>query len=118
MWQDGNLRQAGSLMACAFDRLGRQVYSAIVPDSRSITTIRREWMTRYAPAEFSGASGSLYGYSPVFPGIGADDLLTVNYYDGYSFLDFMSGDSLAYSPQRGYGTMPAATDGNLPAKGG
>lgn len=111
--QDGNLRQDGSWRMMFYDKFGRQV---IVMTGR--VTDPEQWASAAEHASFTG-SGSLEGYAINWEIPSSSNILQVNYYDNYDFLNSFAAisDSLAYVAMTGYDNKYQGASEALAAKG-
>lgn len=114
--QNGNLRSENKMMISLCDSLGRNAVTGIV----SVTDVV-DISNAVAFAAFVGNnSNNTYGYT-VNAGINlADvDILSVNYYDDYSFLSTFASDSssLNYKSMADYSGRYIATQNSLSARG-
>lgn len=111
--QDGNLRQDGSWRIMLYDKFGRQV---IVMTGR--VTDPEQWASAAEHASFTG-SGSLEGYAINWEIPSSSNILQVNYYDNYDFLNSFAAisDSLAYVAMTGYDNKYQGASEALAAKG-
>ena len=114
--QNGNLRSENKMMISLCDSLGRNAVTGIVDETDVV-----DLSNAVAFAAFVGnSSNNTYGYT-VNAGINlADvDILSVNYYDDYSFLGTFASDSssLNYKSMADYSGRYIATQNSLSARG-
>ena len=95
--EDGNQRQEGRHTVYAYDRLGRLAYSAEIDGAISGADAGQG---RVAFA----SGGWIYGYDCPGEQVDEEDVLAVNYYDDYEFLDLFTGHKteLSYRSRNGY----------------
>ena len=115
--QDGNQRTHDKWTSYKYDRLGRLVYTAEIADTKPFSQLLSDFAGWLVVEEFS-TQGHEHeqrdtGYSKSFYHLAETDLLTVNYYDSYDFLELLDGQTknrLAYAAEDGYGEQyPNAT---------
>ena len=115
--QDGNQRARGKWTSYKYDRFGRLVYTAEIVDDTPFGQLAGNFGGWLVVEEFS-TQGHEHeqgdtGYSKNFYHQAETDLLTVNYYDNYDFLELLDGQTksrLAYAAEDGYGEQyPDAT---------
>lgn len=114
--QNGNLRSENKMMISLCDSLGRNTVTGIVNETDVV-----DLSNAVAFAAFVGnSSNNTYGYT-ANAGINlADvDILSVNYYDDYSFLSTFASDSssLDYKSMADYSGRYIATQNSLSARG-
>ncbi len=85
--QDGNLRQKGKWMCTFYDALNRPVLTALVNSPGEFSTVEPAFKEVSYNASFS--TGTYFGYNVGLPAIftSSVQVLTVTYYDNYSFLN-------------------------------
>ena len=114
--QNGNLRSENKMMISLCDSLGRNAVTGIV----SVTDVV-DISNAVAFAAFVGnSSNNTYGYTANAGIELADvDILSVNYYDDYSFLSTFASDSssLDYKSMADYSGRYIATQNSLSARG-
>lgn len=99
--QDGNQRAKGQWAFTAYDRLGRVAYSGVTSESRTATQLRNAYKDLAPRVDFN--SQNELGYPILYQNVTAGDILLMNYYDYYDFLDkFAFCDSLQYRTINGY----------------
>jgi len=89
--QDPVQRSSNEWAFVRYDRLGREVYSGIVTYTGTLQSLRDGYATSSYNESFTG-SGSIGGYTSTSQTInaGINDVLTVNWYDGYTQTDKIS----------------------------
>lgn len=108
--QDGNQRLANKWTMCAYDSLGRDLYTAEVELSQDVIQLINlfadKWQVEYYRADQQGEiHPSGYASSILDPDDINPQLLTVNYYDNYEFLGLFPNteqQKLSYSQQSGF----------------
>ena len=102
--QDGNQRNSGEWTAFVYDSLFRLAFTATMHRNVTASTLRAETTSDNTKAEFS-TTGNFYGYSYENNYISIDDILSINYYDNYEFLDIYPElkSQLTYGTMTGYG---------------
>ena len=117
MTQDGNLRESGECLFTLTDAFGRGCVSGIAKKAISLS----ESINDVVLAERCTATDSLGGYAVKGGCISlpSDNLLKVNYYDDYSFLDGKQfGRELSYRNVSGFDVRyVCASDASISAKG-
>ncbi len=128
--QDGNQRGKDKWSVHKYDRLGRLLYSAEIVDTQSHAAWLTWFYDRVMTEEFS--TGTLEwpmsdtGYSCGYFHNRSTDVLTVNYYDTYDFLELPAYRNqkslLSYQPVEGYdkayvASPPVGDSGGLNARG-
>ena len=99
--QDGNQRAKGQWAFTAYDRLGRVAYSGVTSESRTAAQLRNAYKDLAPRVDFN--SQNELGYPILYQNVTASDILLMNYYDYYDFLDkFAFCDSLQYRTMNGY----------------
>ena len=99
--QDGNQRAKGQWAFTAYDRLGRVAYSGVTSESRTAAQLRNAYKDLAPRVDFN--SQNELGYPILYQNVTAGDILLMNYYDYYDFLDkFAFCDSLQYRTMNGY----------------
>ena len=86
--QDGNQRHKGELTFLLYDVFGRQTVSGVLK-----SVVPPDISNMIVSSEFRG-TGGLAGYTTNI-NIPSSNLLTVNYYDDYQFIDMMSAQEKA-----------------------
>ena len=98
-----------------YDRLGRLLYSFEHTDTTPIATLREKLKSICAEETDSGTNYLGIGYTNTTVSWGTDlQLLLVNYYDDYKFLESLGSTEssyLAYQVKSGYGTRSDYADG-------
>lgn len=100
--QDPVQRSSNKWAFVRYDRLGREVYSGIVTYTGTLQSLRDGYATNSYNESFTG-SGSIGGYTNTSQTLnaGINDVLTVNWYDGYSYTgvkSFVAADSQVGQP--------------------
>ena len=99
--QDGNQRAKGQWAFTAYDRLGRVAYSGVTSESRTAAQLRNAYKDLAPRVDFNFQNE--LGYPILYQNVTAGDILLMNYYDYYDFLDkFAFCDSLQYRTMNGY----------------
>ena len=115
--QDGNQRAHDKWTSYKYDRLGRLVYTAEIVDTKPFSQLLSDFAGWLVVEEFS-TQGHEHrqgdtGYSKSFYHLAETDLLTVNYYDNYDFLELLDNYTkghMVYTAEDGYGEQyPNAT---------
>lgn len=114
--QNGNLRSENKMMISLCDSLGRDAVTGIV----SVTDVVDISNAVVFAAFVGNSSNNTYGYTANAGIELADvDILSVNYYDDYSFLSTFASDSssLNYKSMADYSGRYIATQNSLSARG-
>ncbi len=106
MTQDANQRSRSAWLFTKYDAFGRVAYTGKTSDNRDRDAIQTEinaltgnlWVTRGAPVLIGGAT--MYYDNGGYPNAQNAEVLTINYYDDYSFLG--SEDALFNNPGTTY----------------
>ncbi len=110
--QDGNQRLVNKWTVYKYDKTGRLLYTSEVVDKGDFTTMLSNYSGWLVVEEFS-TTGHQWeqedtGYSKGFYHLAPTDMLTVNYYDSYDFLELpaykSTKSSFSYTPHEGYGS--------------
>ncbi|MBG6133765.1 RHS repeat-associated protein, partial [Aquimarina sp. EL_43] len=91
MTQDANLKADNAWLYTKYDTFGRVAYTGKITDARDRATIQTEataysdvlWVARIAPVLVDGVQ--LYYNDGGYPKVNNATLLTINYYDDYTF---------------------------------
>ncbi|WP_106794770.1 DUF6443 domain-containing protein [Aquimarina sp. Aq78] len=91
MTQDANLKADNAWLYTKYDAFGRVAYTGKITDARDRSAIQTEataysnvlWVARIAPVLVDGVQ--LYYNDGGYPKISSATLLTINYYDDYTF---------------------------------
>ncbi len=106
MTQDANLEAGAAWLFTKYDAFGRVAYTGKISDNRDRDAIQTEanaltgnlWVTTGAPVLIGGAT--MYYDNGGYPNAQNAEVLTINYYDDYSFLD--SEDTVFNNPGTTY----------------
>ena len=108
--QDGNQRAEDKWIMCAYDSLGRNLYTAEIqlPQSHDdyIAFFADKWQVEHYRNNPSNISITGTGYGSTLLGNSNLNLLTLNYYDNYEFINILPiqiRQELQYSQLSGYG---------------
>ena len=115
--QDPNQRARGKWTSYKYDRFGRLAYTAEIVEDTPFYELVSNFADWLVVEEFSTQEQEYpqedTGYSKNFYHQAETELLTVNYYDNYDFLELLDGQTksrLAYAAEDGYGERyPDAT---------
>lgn len=107
--QDGNQRLEGKWTMCAYDSLGRNVYTAekTLPNNHSyyLNLFASRWQVEHYGSNQQNAILST-GYASTILGNEDLHLLTLNYYDNYEYLSALGGEQqikLSFVQETDYG---------------
>ncbi len=118
MTQDGNMRKRGEAVFTLSDAFGRECVTGVAKQMLSVSGTDMDFC---ALVRRSAATDSLGGYELMADAVilPSDNLLSVTYYDDYSFLDGKAfGKELAYHDVAGYDSRyECAGNPALSAKG-
>lgn len=104
MSQDGNQRERNEWTTYTYDTYFRLVITAKATSEESVSSLRNRYAKNSLKARYNGADGNILGYSVIMPNYTEDDVMTVNYYDNYSYLSIFTEakDSLMYRQMADY----------------
>lgn len=117
--QNGNQREKNIWAICAYDSIGRVLYTAEIPLTQShedlITLFADKWQVEHYGGN---RSGNIVGtrYASTILGTRGLKLLSVNYYDNYDYLslyDTPMRQSLRFEHESGYGLQYDNANGLL-----
>ncbi len=120
LMQDGNQRNAGKWTMCAYDSIGRTLYTAEIPSTRThsdlISLFADKWQVEHYGNNPSHLSIAGTGYASTILGKNNLRLLTINYYDNYDYISKLPASMrpvVRFKQESGYGLQHENATGLL-----
>ena len=112
--QDANLRNANKWMFTKYDQLNRQIITGFYTDALHITQNEMQKhlneLNKARYENYQTASFRLYSLHQSFPAVEFSDVLTITYYDDYSWAGWYGSYSSKDNSLDSYCLTPANTD--------